>query len=696
MSLQDYINDLKADNISLRQFIGIIKKDEDLINEVNQKTVFLNEYNPDILERLYYVINDLHDIVKCKYCDNKAIWSGRINTGYKTICKNSECRTKQLSDTHTGNTLISENRDASFIEAQKEIKSISDDIILSLIKYDKHIDLLTNPIIITFLENRFSDSSSLLESYQRIKFKVEKKPTCPTCGGPVNWIGKKTKLYTYYCSDKCAANGKERQQKAIDTQIKNWGTASCYSSPIYREKMKEKYGVEYLFQREDIKEKRKQTLVQRYGVEHPNQNPEILNKVWNTCKSHMTFNTSGEEEQIYQWLQELNYNVIHHYKSEDYPFNCDFYLPDYDLYIEYNGSQFHNYRAYFGTKEDIEEINKLQATVEKKLAEGKNPQAAAIIDTWSKRDVAKREYARNNKINFLEIYKCTSKESLKNQLNMYLCCKDNILPFTIGTDTILKDFKYYKKLLCTDLENATSIFHRVNIVQYFLGNVFYKNEMDLYANDPIIRRKLIQNRIKYLEKNEEDLNPHDLITGFKKSGIYYGYSHFNPAWTNWFINHYNIKTIYDPCGGWGHHLLGMLSCDRIIYNDLSTPVVEGINKMKDFFGITPLEVHNEDGSYYIPDNVDAWFMCPPYFNIERYESGGFETIEDYIGFLNRIFNIWFNSSARVFGFIIREDYYALLNDKYKVMLESMHSLKIATSHFIKSKKHKEYFYILHK
>ena len=75
--------------------------------------------------------------------------------------------------------------------------------------------------------------------------------------------------------------------------------------------------------------------------------------------------------------------------------------------------------------------------------------------------------------------------------------------------------------------------------------------MYIYAHDPIKRRKVIQNRMKYLEKKECDLTPMDIILGFKRSGVYYGYSHFNPIWTKWFVDRYNIRNICDPCGGWG-------------------------------------------------------------------------------------------------------------------------------------------------
>ena len=55
---------LKNGTISLRKFIAICSRY--LINDVYKRTEFLDKYGSDILERLYYIINDIHEVVKCK------------------------------------------------------------------------------------------------------------------------------------------------------------------------------------------------------------------------------------------------------------------------------------------------------------------------------------------------------------------------------------------------------------------------------------------------------------------------------------------------------------------------------------------------------------------------------------------------------------------------------------------------------
>ena len=714
--LDETLEKLKTGKISQRQFIRYCKSDKDIISEIHNQTEFLNQYNADILERLYYIINNVHEVIKCKYCDNKAIWSGRLNEGYKEICNSKKCRTKQLADVHKGKTIISNNRDNDFIIKQSLIEDVNDDVIKDILKYDKFLDLVTNKNILKYLDNRFTDSSSRLETLQRIRFGIEEKPKCPTCGKPVVWVGKKTKMFTTYCCNECRAQNKETHRKMKQTQLENWGNECCYQSEKYKQKMREEYGVDYYWQRSDIKEKRKAGLIEHYGTtklyqveeirnkiistnrekfgyDSPMQNPEIKQKTYEAIKKSMRFGTSNAEDNVYNWLIELGYNAERFVRSEKFPFNVDFYLKDYDLYIEYQGSQYHHGYSFLGTKDDFIELENLKQKNKKAILEsGKaKSQYQSIIDTWSIYDVNKRNYAKNHNIKFLEIYKCNSKEDLQYQLNFYLCClyNENILNY--NKELLQNEYNFYKKLKTENLTNSTGKHH--TIIKQFQCNNFFKHEIELFVSDPIIRRKLIQNRVKYLNKEETQLTPEEILTGFKKSGIYYGYSHFNPEWTNWFINKYNIKTIYDPCGGWGHHLLGMISCNKIIYNDFSKSTVDSIQKIKEYFNIDNLEVHYGDGTEYIPEKVDGWFMCPPYYNLEHYECGDFNSLDEYKIFLNKIIKLWQNNSSRVFGIIMRED----LIDYIDIKPNEIYDMKIHKTYLNGGKKNlDEKFYIFKK
>lgn len=830
--LDELIQQHKDEVISDRQLITRVKNSKSLIAEIEKRTSFLDTYEIyDIIERLYYIVNNLTDVVRCKYCNNKASWCKRgLKEGYRDICNSKECRSKQLTDSHNGKTIISKKRNSDFIDWQSSVTTINDDIVKEHIKFDKFIPLIDNPIILDYLKNRFKDSDSLEETLKRIELGIEEKPKCalPGCNNPVTFIGRKRAMFTKFCCHAHSAQSEETRKKCKQTNLEHWGTENVYDSEKYRQKMKEECGVEYVWHRKDVREKRELTLLERFGTIYPSQVKEIMDKIRQTTLEHYgveymfltpevfelthseetiqniretnmekfgcisplgskevrdkisetnkerygeecMFNLdrvkekahspeaiekqkktnmerygheyplsspevqekikntvierygvpcqlmtpenrnksfekmkengklqkSHKEDEVSEFISSLGYIVERHHMTEEFPFNADIYLPDYQLYIEYQGSHFHNTYSFMGTKEDFD-IIKTYYEKSKKLKEesgdkNKLTQYDNMIYVWSDLDVRKRVFAQDNHIRYFEIYRQPKIEYIKHQLEFLLSCFDRKNVFNISEKSLREEFEYFKK---TQVDELVETVGRKNfIVKQFQCTEFYKHEMEIFANEPNTRRKLIQNRCKYLDKKEWELTPNDLLTGFKKSGIYYGYSHFNPLWTNWFVNKYDIKTIYDPCGGWGHHMLGMLSCEKIIYNDINKKVAANVQKMKDYFDINNLHVNVSDARTFVPDNVDAFFMCPPYFNVEHYEKD-FESLDEYSLFLNSIFDIWHKNTARIFGVIIRNDFISLINDKP----EEIFPVEYGKSHFSKenNKTYKECFYIFKK
>lgn len=249
------------------------------------------------------------------------------------------------------------------------------------------------------------------------------------------------------------------------------------------------------------------------------------------------------------------------------------------------------------------------------------------------------------------------------------------------------EFMYY-------LNSAPSlniISNRNYIIKYFQQNQFYYTENILF-NDKDIAYKIINNRSIYLHKHPNNITDLELLDGFKKSGIYYGYSHFNPNLFKWFINKYNIRQCYDPCGGWGHRLLGSLSLDKYIYNDLSINVVDNIQSIIDFFKINNTVIYNNDARTFVPtEEFDSIFTCPPYYNLEHYECGDFVDIEDYNSLLTNIYNtFYYSKKCKILGIVLREDF--CINNNYIVKYDvkshkSEHLLKNKNKHY------KEYLYI---
>ena len=67
------------------------------------------------------------------------------------------------------------------------------------------------------------------------------------------------------------------------------------------------------------------------------QLPGVIDKIIETKRENKTFNSSSIEEKFNTYLIENNISFIRQYRSELYPYACDFYFPDYNLYLEIKG-----------------------------------------------------------------------------------------------------------------------------------------------------------------------------------------------------------------------------------------------------------------------------------------------------------------------------------------------------------------------
>lgn len=263
----------------------------------------------------------------------------------------------------------------------------------------------------------------------------------------------------------------------------------------------------------------------------------------------------------------------------------------------------------------------------------------------------------------------------------------------ISDNQLFSEFKYYQN----SIGKISSPNNKNYIVKYFQQDEFFKTEKILFQNKDI-RDKLINNRMKYLNKNYDQLTVEDILYGFKRSGLYYGYSHFNPLTFKWFINNYNCKICFDPCGGWGHRLLGSNNLDLYIYNDLSTSIYNNVNNIINFFNIRNIKTYNKDAYDFIPEeNYDSMFTCPPYYNLEHYECGDFETYDDFLLLIDCLFYaFYYKESCKYFGLVIRED---LLDNDYKSLASEIYLIKNkASKHIVKSINHNnnEYLYVFDK
>ena len=272
--------------------------------------------------------------------------------------------------------------------------------------------------------------------------------------------------------------------------------------------------------------------------------------------------------------------------------------------------------------------------------------------------------------------------------------QDNNIFIPFDEERINKEFFYF----LNNPGKQSGITTKNFIIKFFQQDIFYKNEKELCKDENILM-KIINNRMQYLNKSLEELTSEDILQGFKRSGMFYGYGHFNPFWVKWFYEKYNVKTCYDPCGGWGHRLLGSMDLDLYIYNDLSTSTYNNVNEMINYFKLECItKTYNNDASNFIPEeDFEAMYTCPPYFNLEQYECGDFNDINAYNQFIDSLFNVFYNKqTCKIFGLVIREDF---LEDKWKEKCtEKFYIKQQRCNHISKGGEHnkKEILYIFKK
>ena len=144
-----------------------------------------------------------------------------------------------------------------------------------------------------------------------------------------------------------------------------------------------------------------------YGVDNAFQVKEVIDKLKaikdtmqlhrdNTRKLNGTFKTSKQEDKVYEILCEkfTKDDIVRQYKSEKYPFFCDFYVKSLDLYIECNFTWTHG--GHWFDKNSKEDLDKVAYMKSKHTKYYDN-----AIDTWTVRDVKKREYLEKNRLNFI-------------------------------------------------------------------------------------------------------------------------------------------------------------------------------------------------------------------------------------------------------------------------------------------------------
>lgn len=196
----------------------------------------------------------------------------------------------------------------------------------------------------------------------------------------------------------------EVKDKIKQTCLERYGCENYSQTDEYKERYQktcmERYGVLNSFQLDICKERRNEVLQNKYGVNYAFSNKDIQKRALEASLQSSS-SKSKAEDAIYEELCCIygKENIIRQYKSNMYPFHCDFYIQSEDLYIEYQGSWTHGTMPY--VEGDTACVQQLQLWEEKAVNSDYYKDA---IETWTYRDVIKRETAYKYNLNYIEIW----------------------------------------------------------------------------------------------------------------------------------------------------------------------------------------------------------------------------------------------------------------------------------------------------
>lgn len=336
-------------------------------------------------EKCWWILHGLEDFPECCECGKTICSDQFINIvhGYRTYCciqcvHKSEDHSKHLSDSYKKNLEI----DPDFCKKRGEKNKAT----------------------------RMKNNGGTYFSSESLK---KRKSTISS--DPDFWTRRDMK-----CKETKVKNGHDptwnNPKKMVKTRLENnngsWETED--SLRRRKEHALVKYGVDDASKSEEVKRHKAEAFQRKYGEDVTCwfQTPESREymkavneqrkaKEHETKRKNGTFNTSLAEERAWHMLRFLYPHLMRQYKSEEYPFACDFYDPISKTYIECNFSWTHG--GHWFDENDSDDNARLEFMKSKNSKYYDN-----AIETWTVRDVKKRKCAEENNLKYVVLW--TEKE----------------------------------------------------------------------------------------------------------------------------------------------------------------------------------------------------------------------------------------------------------------------------------------------
>ena len=363
------------------------KRDVGIIPKYKRVFDWMNEILPNCAknistkEKCYWILHGMTDFPKCKVCGKQLNKSSFLNIirGYRLYCSH-KCATQ------------SEDFSKHISEAQK--KCVANDPLHYAKKAEKskatrmqrHGTYMSNEAKAkarATIDKHIAENPNYYYDCEQ-----KSKATKIANGHHPNWHNEERMVKTRY-----EKNGGVWETEEIKTKRKN----TCL----------ERFGVDDASRSDVVKERRKHTIQKKYGENitsffQTNQfksymisiNEQRKQKEFETKRKNKSFKKSKQEDSCYHMLHFIYPHLIRQYRSSVYPFACDFYDPDSNTYFEFNGSWTHG--GHWFDENNEEDMKKLQFWKHKHSKYYDN-----AIKTWTIRDIKKRQTAKQNSLNYI-------------------------------------------------------------------------------------------------------------------------------------------------------------------------------------------------------------------------------------------------------------------------------------------------------
>ncbi len=150
------------------------------------------------------------------------------------------------------------------------------------------------------------------EKFYLYENSLNEKPVCE-CGSEVKFIDM-IKGYREFCSKECMYNSDKIKEKKRKTNIEKWGVDNPSKSNVIKQKVKKtnnkKFGKDWATQNNNIKNKIKSTNIEKWGVDNPMKLDEIKEKKESTMLEKWGVRHAMQSDEIKKELKKYFINKL--------------------------------------------------------------------------------------------------------------------------------------------------------------------------------------------------------------------------------------------------------------------------------------------------------------------------------------------------------------------------------------------------